>query len=126
MSYFIASMGKWAIPQIIISAVILVLSIKKVIDLYFRKDLAKEDMVKGLHAILFWGGITAVIGFLGQVSGMYNAMLAISSASALSPAVIAAGFGQSLTTTIYGLVTLIISGIIWFVLLGRYNRLMKG
>ncbi len=126
MSYFIASMGKWAIPQIIISAVILVLSIKKVIDLYFRKDLAKEDMVKGLHAILFWGGITAVIGFLGQVSGMYNAMLAISAASALSPAVIAAGFGQSLTTTIYGLVTLIISGIIWFVLLGRYNRLMKG
>ena len=124
MKYFIISMGKWVIPQVLITIAILIMTIKKVIDLYFKKDLAKEDLVKGLHAILFWGGISAVIGVLGQVSGMYNAMLAISAASAISPPVIAAGFGQSLTTTIYGLVVLIFSGIIWFVFLGRYHRLL--
>lgn len=119
-------MGTWALPLFIITAAILVLSVKKVIDLYFRKDLTAGEMARGLHAILFWGSITAVVGLLGQLSGMYKSMQVISRAAAISPALIAAGFGESLTTTIFGLQVLIGAGIIWFILLNRYNRLQQG
>ena len=125
MNSFIASMGTWALPLFIIAIAILVLSIKKVADLYFRKDLTAAEMAKGLHAIIFWGGITAVVGFLGQLSGMYNAMQVISRATAISPQKTATGFGESLTTTIFGLQVLIVAGIIWFILLNRYHKLLS-
>jgi hypothetical protein len=125
MNNFFTSMGTWALPLFIIAIAILVLSIKKVADLYFRKNLTACEMAKGLHAIIFWGGMTAVVGFLGQLSGMYNAMQVISRASAISPQKIAIGFGESLTTTIFGLQVLIVSGIIWFILLNRYNKLLE-
>ncbi len=116
-------MGTWAVPLFIISLAIIALVVKKTVDLYFRKGLSNAQLFKGLHAIIFWGVISAVTGILGQATGIYNAMLAISRAESLSPAIIASGFGQALTTTIYGIHVLIVSGIVWFILLARYNRI---
>ncbi|MBN1163173.1 MAG: hypothetical protein JXB45_01205 [Candidatus Krumholzibacteriota bacterium] len=91
MTYFIASMGMWKFPLFIITIAIAILSLKKIADLYFRKELTPAQLVRGLHAIIFWGAVTDAVGFLGQVSGTYNAMDAISRAEAISPAVCAAG-----------------------------------
>jgi len=117
MKYFMTSMGTWALPLFILTVAILILTVKKVVDLYFRKDLSAAGLASGLHAIIFWGAVTAVTGLLGQMSGTYNAMLAISKAEAISPSIVATGLGESFTTTI--------SGIIWFVLLHRYNRVVS-
>ena len=79
-----------------------------------------------MHAIIFWGGITAAVGFLGQISGTYNAMNAIARAEQINPSLVAMGFAESLTTTIYGLDVLIVSALIWFILLNRCRKVGGG
>ena len=123
MRHFFLSMGSWMYPLIIISLVIIALSIKKIIDLFVMGGNDEARLEKGLHAILFWGVISAVLGILGQTSGIYNALNAISAATEISPKICAMGFAESFTTTIYGLVVLIISAITWFILFNRFKKL---
>jgi len=123
MSYFFSSMGVFGIPLIVIALVILVLVIRKAVDLWGRKDLSASRLESGLHAILFWGAVSALFGVLGQLTGIYNALGAIMKAREISPNVVAQGFAQSFTTTIFGLETLLVSAIIWFILYGRYRKL---
>ena len=123
MGYFFASMGPFSYPMIIITLAILVLAIRKVIDLFFRKDLPAHKLERGLHAILFWGSVNAVLGFLGQITGIYRALGVIINATEIAPKVIAMGFAESFTTTIFGIETGIVAAIIWFILYGRYKKL---
>jgi hypothetical protein len=121
--YFFKSMGMFLFPMLIMAVVILVLAIRKFADLFGGKDLTSYQRQKGLHAILFWGVVSAVFGVLGQVTGIYNALNAIRQAKEISPQVVAMGLAQSYTTTIFGLELMIIAGIIWFILLGRSKKL---
>jgi biopolymer transport protein ExbB/TolQ len=114
-------MGKWVFPLAVLFVVVIILSIKKSIDLRSARDAGGSRLQKGPHAILFWGSISALIGFLGQASGLRNGFIAISRAQEISPRIVAQGFAESLTTTIFGLVVLIISAIVWFVLQGKYR-----
>lgn len=123
MSYFFKSMGVFLLPMILFMLAIVGLSIWKIFDLYFRRGLGKARMERGLHAIMFWGILSAVFGFLGQITGVYNALQAISKAKEISPQVIAQGLAQSYTTTIFGVEMLLVAGIVWFLLLGRYRKL---
>lgn len=125
MLLFIKQMGPFGFLMIIISVVIAALAIKKAADLFARKGLAPADLERGLHAILFWGVIAAVLGFLGQISGIYNALNAIVRATEISPRVIYMGFAESFTTTLYGLWVLLLSAVVWFVLFTRYKRLTE-
>ena len=123
MLLFIKQMGPFGFLMIIISVVIAALAIKKAVDLFARKDRAPADLERGLHAILFWGIIAAVLGVLGQISGIYNALNAIVRATEISPRVIYTGFAESFTTTLYGLWVVLLSAIVWFALFMRYKRL---
>ncbi|MFC1661184.1 MotA/TolQ/ExbB proton channel family protein [Gemmatimonadota bacterium] len=75
-----------------------------------------------INAVLFWGGIGAVLGVLGQVNSIYLALREILSASDISPNVIAEGFAISFTSTIMGLLLLLFSALAWMGLRGLYNR----
>ena len=123
MLLYIKQMGPFGILMIIISVVIAALSIKKAIDLFAGKDRPAADLERGLHAILFWGIIASVLGVLGQLSGIYNALNAISKATEISPRIVYMGFAESFTTTLYGLWTLFLASIIWFALFMKYKRL---
>jgi biopolymer transport protein ExbB/TolQ len=123
MAHFFKSMGVFGLPMIIISIVIAVLIIKKAVDLWVKKDLPHSRLAGGLHAILFWGAVSAVFGVLGQITGIYNALGAIIKATAINPNLVAQGFAESFTTTIFGLEILLISAIAWFILLARYRKL---
>jgi biopolymer transport protein ExbB/TolQ len=116
-------MGVFGYPLMIIAIVIIVLIVKKVVDLWVRKDLSPQKLESGLHGILFWGAVSALFGVLGQITGIYNALNAIIRATEISPNVIARGFAESFTTTIFGLEILLISAIVWFILYGRYRKL---
>lgn len=74
----------------------------------------KRDVSGHVFAILFWGFTAAVLGFLGQCAGLYNALVAISGATDISPQVIGQGFAQSFTTTLWGGGLLIVAGLAWF------------
>ncbi len=123
MLYFIRSMGPFGILEIILLIVIAVLAIKKAVDLFFRARLDAAALKSGLHAILFWGVIAAVLGVLGQVSGIYRALNVIVNAKEIDPKIVAMGFAESFTTTIFGLALLVVAAVIWFALFARYKRL---
>jgi hypothetical protein len=120
---FIQQMGKFGYLLIMLSIVILALAIKKSADLFMRKNPSLYQLEKGLHGILFWGVIAAVLGVLGQISGIYNALHAIVRATEINPRIVYMGFAQSFTTTLYGLTTLVLSAVIWFALYSRYKKL---
>ena len=73
-----------------------------------------------------WGAVSAVFGFPGQIKGLYNALNVIARAAEISPQITAMGFAESFTTTLYGLTTLLVAAILWFVLNARYRRLAAG
>lgn len=54
-------------------------------------------------ALLFWGGVAAILGLLGQFDGSYRALSQILQASEISPDVVAEGFVISFVPTLFGL-----------------------
>jgi hypothetical protein len=116
-------MGSYGPALLMLAVAIAILVIKKIFDLFIRKGLDAVQLEKGLHAILFWGILSAVMGFLGQAHGLYNAFSAIAGAREIDPNIVAMGFAESLTTTITGLYILMFSAILWFALFTRYKRM---
>ena len=110
---------------LVFAGIILGLSIRKAIQLFGKKSADPHQLESGLNAILFWGGISLLVGFFAHFHGIYNAMLAISRAADISPAIVAAGYGISLITILSGMFIFILSLIIWFILRWRFNRIRQ-
>jgi biopolymer transport protein ExbB/TolQ len=117
--------GFYMWPLLLFAIIILSLSVKKIIDLFFKKDISHTNLETGINSILFWGGMSVLIGFLGHFHGLFLAMEAISRASDISPAIVAMGYGISLITVLFGLLNLLISALIWFVLRWRFKQLIS-
>lgn len=126
MYRFIAQCGFLGLPLVVLSAVILGLIINQAVRLFVKKTRDSLGAQSALDAILFWGIMSAILGVLGQFSGMYNAARAVSQASAISPNIIAMGLAESLSTTLFGLTILVISSVAWFVLRNRRHALVRG
>jgi biopolymer transport protein ExbB/TolQ len=109
----------------LLAGIVLVLSAKKAIDLFVRSDRKPEVLARGLDAILFWGCVSAVIGFLGQFTGGYLSLMAIRRAGLVNPALLAQGIALSLLTTLFGLAILIFAALVWFGLRCRLGRIAK-
>jgi len=107
----------------LLTAVIIALSAKKAIDLFLRTGLERAQLARGLDPILFWGCISAVLGFLGQFTGTYLALMVIRSAGAINPSLVAEGLAASLTTTVCGLAILAMAAVLWFALRCRLHAL---
>jgi len=86
-------------------------------------DPFKPVLESGINAIVFWGAISAIVGFFAHYLGVYYAMLAIQRANDISPAIVAYGSSMSLITILTGLTIFIFSAIIWFVLRWRYKQI---
>jgi biopolymer transport protein ExbB/TolQ len=125
MIYWILAGGPLMNLLIVLTLVILALSIKKSIDLFLRSDQERERLERGLSAILFWGCVCAVVGFLGQFSGLYLSLQVIRHAGVISPQRLAEGLAVSLITPLTGLVILVVSAVIWFGLRARYLKLVS-
>jgi len=106
--------GTYMLPMMLFAIIIFVLAIKKVIDLFFKKNLTTLQLEKGINAILFWGAISALLGFLGHYHGLYEAMKAISQAHDISPAIVSMGYAISLITILSGLWIFFVSAVLWF------------
>ena len=115
--------GQFMWILLILAIVNIILSVKKGIMLFSGSDQDLGKTGDGIHAILFWGIMAAVIGFYAHFTGIYFAMQAIMAANDISPAIVAEGYAVSLITILFGLIIFILSSIVWFVLRWRYNRL---
>ncbi len=124
MKTFILSCGPFGLVVVFLGLLILVLSVRKSMQMFGSRSCQPVELEQGLHAILFWGAISLVLGILGQCSGIYHAMGAISQATEISPQIILKGLGESYTSTIAGLVIFVFASVIWFALFTRYRKIV--
>jgi uncharacterized membrane protein len=121
-------MIRWSGPYgyllAVLALLILYLVIRKSWQLGSGRVEPGPQFTTGLNAILFWGAISAVLGMLGQFSGIYTALQAIMRASEISPTVTMTGFFMSFTSTLLGFMILFFSALAWFALKSWYGRLV--
>ena len=121
MVQFFMMGGPYMWVQLILALIILVLFIRKIIELFISKVSDPEKLKRGINPLLFWGSFSAVLGFFAHFTGMYMAMQAIQRASDISPAIVAGGYAMSLIPILTGLFTLLISSLLWFLIRWQVN-----
>lgn len=77
----------------------------------------------GIKQILWAGFLSFFVGMLGSIYGIYIASQFVSAASEISPQIVFAGFSAALSTTILGIVILIISMVLWLFLKIKSTKL---
>jgi len=101
---------------LIISITIIVLTIKNTVHISQLSGTELSKVGPQIHAILFWGCISVVLGFFAHYQGIYLAMQEIMAASEISPSVVAMGYQAALTTILAGMLVCVIAGILWLAL----------
>ncbi|MCG6957970.1 MAG: beta-lactamase family protein [Gemmatimonadetes bacterium] len=107
--------GPWAVPLVILTLVVAGLIVRALLRA------GTPEAVGSRNAILFWGFVAAVLGFLGQCSALYRATSVVVTAPELSPEIVAEGFALSFVPTLWGGGILLLSGLAW-VALPRLRR----
>ena len=126
MPDFLLQCGPFAWPLLFLSIVNCVLVVVSGLRLARQpRSLPDAGLESRINAILFWGGVAALLGFMGQHSGIYNAVHAIVAATEISPRVVLIGFAESFTTTLFGMTVLILSAVAWFALHSYYELLVR-
>jgi len=107
--------GPIGILLVILALVIAALVLRTALRTVKRDGIDGPKFRNGLDAILFWGCVSAAMGLLGQFSGLWLSLDAISRAGgAINPSLLFQGLMASFSTTILGLIVLILSAVAWF------------
>ncbi len=120
---FIQQSGPFILLQFLLALVILVLTLVSAIRLGLPSSRTSPGLRKSIDAILFWGCLTAIFGFLGQWVGLNKAANAVAQAGAVNPPLVILGIGESLGTTVFGMFTLVVAAFLWFGLRVAQHRL---
>lgn len=124
MLRFFMEAGPFIFPVLLLGWVVLVLALWNAIVLLTRKEIVGSRRRQGIDSILFWGGVAAVLGFLGQWVGIGKLTRFIAQEGVVNPPAVAYGISESLLTTISGMVVLLVAAFLWFFLrLGLSARL---
>ena len=83
------------------------------------RDVATD---RSVDAILFWGAVTAVIGFMGTWAGLFKSFEAMRRLGLKSVQVLFVGLSEAHITTTFGLGVLLAAGFLWFGLRLRIER----
>jgi len=115
MFRLIASCGVMLWPMLVLAVVVLVLIFVNTIRLARGRDTLRVR--SSINAILFWGVVTAILGFIGQWIGLYKGVGAIFEVAprlGINPRAVGIGFAESLRTSILGVTVLLVAGVSWF------------
>lgn len=124
-SLFFMWMGPFKIPMVILSLVVLAVIAKKKIDLFFRKGLSPKKLHWGLSSILFWGIFTFLFGLFAQTIGILQTLQELMLVSDISPPILIMGLLGTFSPVIYGLCTLLVAMLNWWILRERYKFLIN-
>ncbi len=114
MLRFIEQSGPFILLQFVLALLILTLTAINVFRLALGGGRRAAAARTSIDAILFWGCLTAVFGFLGQWSGLYRASKAVMAQGAINPPAFVLGVGESLGTSVFGLFALLVAAFLWF------------
>ena len=115
-------LGPYKWPMIFVSALVVVLVIKKAIELLIP-GLSKQRKAAGINAILFWGSLSMALGIFSQTVSLWAALQEIMAASDISPVIVMIGFYGSFVSTMVGAVTLIFAALAWWLFRYRVRQL---
>jgi CubicO group peptidase (beta-lactamase class C family) len=113
MLRIISSAGSFGIPLTILTLLLVVLILRASWHARRASDHPDAAVDEGRAAILFWGFVAAILGFLGQCAALYHALGTVIEAKALDPTVLAEGFATSFVTTLWGVGLLLLAGLAW-------------
>lgn len=116
---FFLLMGPYKWPLILLTVIVFVQCLIK----FYHFFVQKKPNPKGLNDILFWGGITAIVGIVGQLSGIWVALNEMMKAQDISPQIVMIGYFSSFVSTQYGLMVLLFSALIWWGLRYKMQQL---
>jgi len=122
MLRFIEQSGPFILLQFALALVILILTLVNIVRLALRKGGRAAGLRTSIDAILFWGCLTAIFGFLGQWVGLHKAANAVMAYGAVNPQLVMKGLGESLGTTVFGMFTLLVAAFLWFALRVAQHR----
>jgi biopolymer transport protein ExbB/TolQ len=109
-------------PLLVLALVILVLTILNAVRMLGPRG-GTTAVRSSIAAILFWGAVAAVLGFVGQWNGYYKAGHVILESHRINPSAVALGFGEALVSAVAGLTILIAAAILWYLLHLRWSAL---
>lgn len=120
---FLSEAGPLIMPIILLTLVIGLLVLWNALCLLFRRDDIPARRRQSIDAVLFWGGVAAMLGFLGQWIGIHNLTRHIHELGVVSPEAVSYGISESLLTPIAGMTVLVAAAFLWFFLrLGFWSR----
>ena len=100
--------------QFLLALIILVLTVVNLVRLVQRQGDRAARLGTSIDAILFWGCLTAIFGFLGQWVGLNKAAHMLRLHGTVNPQHVILGIGESLGTTVFGMFTLVVAAFLWF------------
>ena len=114
MLRFIEQSGPFILLQFVLALVILTLTAINVFRLALDGGRRAAAARTSIDAILFWGCLTAVLGFLGQWIGLHRVSKVVIDRGIVGPQMVVLGLGESLNTTVFGMFTLVGAAFLWF------------
>ncbi len=117
------TMGPFAWPLLIIAVANLAMIGLRARDLYGSGAASDARLGARINAVLFWGVVALLLGYLSQYAGLYLSMTAIAQLDGVSTGLVAKGIAESIMATIFGLVIMVLSSIAWFLLRARHRSL---
>ncbi len=116
MIQFLSEAGPLILPIILLTLVIGLLVFWNALCLLIRRGGSTDRRRHSIDAILFWGAVAAVLGFLGQWMGIHRMTRVIHERGIVSPQAVAYGISESLLTPVAGMAVLVAAAFLWFFL----------
>ena len=116
MLQFLREAGPVIFPLILLAIVVFFLTLWNTLSLMLRGADKPARRRSSIDAILFWGSVAAILGFLGQWIGILKMTKYIAQQGVVSPPMVVLGLSESLLTTVTGMIVLCVSAFLWFLL----------
>lgn len=115
------NLGAFKIPLYLLLLLVFVVIVLLAIERISKKEADPGRHRQGLNALLVLGSMSAAVGMLGQIMGIWYALAAIIEAADINPAIVIGGLQASFGTTYFGFIIFFIAFIAWLV----FNYLPK-
>lgn len=123
---FLMSFGIMLFPMLLLTAVVGLLTLVSTVRLLLGHS--GLSVRSGIDAVLFWGVVTSLLGFLGQWAGLYKGtqvLLLEAPKVGVNPRAVGIGFAESLRTSILGMAVLLVAAVVWFGLHAWWRHLAE-
>lgn len=122
MLQFLREAGPVIFPLLLLAVVVVFLTLWNGLVLMLQGADRPGRRRHSIDAILFWGGVAAVLGFLGQWIGIMKMVHFVARQGVVSPPMVVLGLSEALLTTVTGLAVFTGSAFLWFSLrVGLWN-----